>query len=299
VTTYPAPTRKFYDLRDGRISAVHFGLTSNPVKLVMLHANGFHGYAYKCLLEPLGVHCVALDMRGHGLSELPTDIAALRNWHIFRDDTVEFFNRYIDHPVVLAGHSYGAVAGILSAPLLTERLSGYVGFDPVTLPGLFRQISNMPGGRAMLKKRFFIAAAAGRRKAFFADYEVAFARYKDRGAFRGFTDEALHDYLTGGLIAYEGGVRLACDPKWEQAIFTAQAHNLFKAARFLPKNSHITFAGKYGSVSFQGARKFLARQIGPENITYDTSRAHMFPMHDPAYAAARLSEVLSKAALDG
>ena len=74
------------------------------------------------------------------------------------------------------------------------------GLIPSRFRDCFRQISNIPGGRAMLKKRFSIAAAAGRRKAFFADHEAAFARYKDRGAFRGFTDEALRDYLTGGLI---------------------------------------------------------------------------------------------------
>ena len=71
MTKPSTPTRKFYDLRDGRISAVHFGDVSAPIRLVMLNANGFNGYSYKTILEPLGVHCVALDLRGHGMSELP------------------------------------------------------------------------------------------------------------------------------------------------------------------------------------------------------------------------------------
>jgi len=128
------PTRKFYRLRDGRISAVHFGDTSAPIRLVMLNANGFNGYSYKTILEPLGVHAVALDTRGHGMSQLPTDVAALKNWHIFRDDVVEFFERYIDSPVVLAGHSYGAVTGTLAMPQIKDKVSGYVGFDPVLIP---------------------------------------------------------------------------------------------------------------------------------------------------------------------
>ena len=70
MTKPSTPTRKFYDLRDGCISAVHFGDVSAPIRLVMLNANGFNGYSYKTILEPLGVHCVALDLRGHGLSEL-------------------------------------------------------------------------------------------------------------------------------------------------------------------------------------------------------------------------------------
>ena len=56
-----APTRKFYDLRDGRMSVVHFGDTAAPIEIIMLNANGFNGYSYKSILEPLGVHAVALD----------------------------------------------------------------------------------------------------------------------------------------------------------------------------------------------------------------------------------------------
>jgi pimeloyl-ACP methyl ester carboxylesterase len=180
-------------------------------------------------LEPLGVHAVALDLRGHGMSELPTDVAALKNWHIFRDDVAEFFDRYIDSPVVLAGHSYGSVTGVLAMPKIKDQVSGYVGFDPVLVPAPFRAFNRLPGGRAFMKARMPIARNAGRRRSQFESFEAAFNRYQNRGAFRGFSDEALRDYLTGGLIADGEGVKLACDPLWEQAIFTAQGHNVFKA----------------------------------------------------------------------
>ena len=290
----PAPTRKLYDLRDGHISAVHFGDMSAPPRLVMLNANGFNGFSYKTILEPLGVHTIALDMRGHGMSELPTDVAALKNWHIFRDDVVEFFGRYIKGPVVLAGHSYGAVTAMLSMPQIKDKVSGYVGFDPVLIPGVFRAINRLPGGRAYMKARLPIARNAGRRRSKFESLETAFERYKNRGAFRGFTDEALRDYLTGGLIADGEGMKLACDPLWEQAIFVAQGHNVFKAIPHLPRNnSHVTFAGKYGAVSFKSGRNAIAKIIGAENVVFDKNRAHMFPMHDPNYATGRLRDALN------
>ena len=295
---FPAPTRKFYDLRDGRISAVHFGLTSNPVKLIMLNANGFNGHSYKTILEPLGVHAIALDLRGHGMSELPTDANGLKNWHIFRDDVTEFFERYIEAPVILAGHSFGAVTGILSLPKTQNKVSGYVGFDPVILPTSVRYINGLPGGRSYMRKRLPIARNAGRRRSNFESFDAAFTRYKDRGAFRGFSDEALGDYLTGGLVESDTGVKLTCDPLWEQAIFIAQGHNVYKAARALPPhNSHITFAGKYGAVSFKRGRNYMANLIGAENVIFDRTRAHMFPMHDPDYAVQRLREALNKASL--
>ena len=93
---------------------------------------------------------------------------------------------------------------------------------------------------------------------------------------------------------------MTCDPLWEQAIFIAQGHNVYKAARALPPhNSHITFAGKYGAVSFKRGRNYLANFIGTENVIFDKNRAHMFPMHDPDYAVQRLREVLNKASLNG
>ena len=291
---YPAPTRRFYDLRDGSMSAVHFGDISKPVRLVMLHANGFNGYSYKTILEPLGVHCVALDLRGHGMSELPADVGALRNWNIFRDDVIELFDRYIDNPVVLSGHSYGAVTGILAMPQIKDKVSGYVGYDPVIIPEFYRILSRLPGSRAQMKKSLPIARNAGRRRFEFESFDAAFERYKDRGAFRGFSDEALRDYLTGGLVPHGEGVKLSCHPHWEQAIFVAQGHNLFKAASRIPRdNSHITFAGKYGAVSFRSGRNAIAKTIGSQNVVFDKNRAHMFPMHDPNYAFGRLREALS------
>ena len=293
MTTYPAPTRRSYELRDGQISGVHFGDVSQPVQLVMLNANGFNGYSYKTLLAPLGVHAIALDMRGHGMSELPTDSAALKNWHIFRDDVAEFFERYLDAPAVLAGHSFGAVTAILAMPEINDKVSGYVGFDPVLIPSVARLIGRLPGGRRYMKKRLPIARNAGRRKFEFDSFDAVFERYKGRGAFRGFPDEALRDYLTGGLMPNGEGVKLTCHPHWEQAIFVAQGHNVFKAASSLPRdNSHITFAGKYGAVSFKSGRDFMAKVLGAENVIYDKARAHMFPMHDPNYARERLREAL-------
>jgi len=287
------PIRKFYDLRDGRVSAVHFGDTSTSPKLVMLNANGFNGYSYKTILEPLGVHTVALDLRGHGMSELPTDVSALKNWHIFRDDIIEFFDRHIKSPVVLAGHSYGAVTGILALSQIKNKVNGYVGFDPVLVPGVFRFINRLPGGRNYMKARLPIARNAGRRKSNFESFDAAFNRYQNRGAFRGFTDEALRDYLTGGLVPSGEGVKLACDPLWEQAIFVAQSHNVFKSVPHLPpNNSHITFAGKHGAVSFRAGRNAFAKIIGAENVVFDKERAHMFPMHDPNYATERLAKAL-------
>lgn len=295
---YPKAERRFYDLRDGRISAVHYGLSSNPVKVVFANANGFNALSYKAVLEPLGVHAIALDMRGQGMSELPYDPKGLKSWHIFSEDIAEFITRYVDNPVVVAGHSFGAVSAILAAPLLKEKMSGYVGFDPVALPRVYGQVSLLPGARRLMKRYFPLAHKSGKRRAHFESLEAAFNRLQGRGAFKGMRDDVLLNYLEGGLIADGEGVRLTCDPQWEQAIFVAQGHNLYKAAKALPRaNSHITFAGKYGAVSAASTRKAFTDILGAQSITYNDELTHMFPLVEIDYATARLKDVISKVAL--
>ncbi len=291
--------RRTYPLRDGELSTLHYGDMSEPVRLVLLHANGFNAQSYRSVLEPLGVHSVAFDMRGHGQSrDMPQDVN-IPNWHIFRDDCVEFFERHLpdltDDPVVLAGHSFGAVSAILAAPFLKDRISGYVGFDPVSVPFLFRLTSNLPGGRAYMKKRVPIARNAGRRKSVFESPEAAFSRWQGRGAFKGMSDEVLRDYIKGGLVEREEGQwELACDPKWEQTIFVAQWHNLFKAARALPDNSKIIYAGGRPPVSTEGTRRAVQKAQPKIKIEFDPKLGHLFPFIQTDLTTQILRDVLSR-----
>jgi pimeloyl-ACP methyl ester carboxylesterase len=292
--------RRSYTLRDGDLSALHFGDTSAPVRLVFLHANGFNARSYRVIMQAVGVHAVVFDMRGHGDSRAMPQPKNISNWHIFRDDCVAFFDRHLskltDGPVVFAGHSFGAVSAVLSAPYLKDRISGYVGFDPVSVPFLFRLTSVLPGGRAYMKKRVPIARNAGRRKSIFESPEAAFNRWQGRGAFRGMADEVLRDYISGGLFEHSDGQwKLACDPAWEQTIFVAQWHNLFKAARALPDNSKFIYAGGRPPVSTPGTRRAVQNAQPNIEVKFDSELGHLFPFIETEFAASVLRDVLGKA----
>jgi len=275
------------------MSALHFNAAKGPARLVFVHANGFNGQSYRAVLEKLDVHSIAIDLRGHGQTKLPYDPPNLIDWEIFARDIASFVGRYVPGKIVLAGHSMGAVSAILAAPQLTDRLSGYAGFDPVSVPWLGRQWT-IPGGRAYMKKRVPLIRKAGQRRRILDSKEAAFERYKGRGAFKGMADSVLRDYVEGGFLPHADGVQLACDPLWEQAIFCAQAHNLFKAAASLPKNSEAHYAGKF-AVSSKGTRAKLGRMIGAKNIHYNKDFSHMFPLQQPDYAARVLSELITRA----
>ena len=68
---------------DGPMSVLDFGDAKRPVDLVFVHANGFNAMTYRTLLAPLSgsLRIWAPDLRGHGLTRLPTGTAGRRHWH--------------------------------------------------------------------------------------------------------------------------------------------------------------------------------------------------------------------------
>lgn len=285
-----------FDLPDGTLSALHFGASQEPIRLVFCHANGFNGQTYRAVIAPLRVPALALDLRGHGQSDLPTDPDGLSDWQIFADDIVAFFDRHIEAPVVLAGHSYGAVSAILALPRIRDKVVGYVGFDPVLVPALFRGFARLRLGRSYMKRRIPIARKAAQRRDRFDSVEAAVMRYSGRGAFHGISDSVLADYFEGGTRpAGDGGVRLSCNPLWEQAIFCAQAHNVFRDVPHLPDNSTIVFAGRHGRVSSTLQRRRIARLQPGIDVRFEPERDHLFPLQDSDFARHILESVLKAA----
>ena len=285
--------RRSYDMPDGVMSALHFNAEKGPVRLVFAHANGFNGQSYRQILEQLDVHVIAIDQRGHGMTTLPTEKENLDSFHIFANDLTTFIGRYVPGKVMLSGHSFGAVACILSAPQLTDRLAAYTGFDPVSMPWFGRQMPKSKLIRAYMKKRVPMIRKAGQRRRVFESLEFALDRYKNRGAFSAISETILKDYLEGGLLPEGDKVKLACDPLWEQAVFCAQGHNLYKAANFLPKLSEAHYAGQF-AVSSKATRAKLGRAIGEGNIHFNPEFSHMFPLQKPDYAVKVLDRLVKR-----
>ena len=142
-----------------------------------------------------------------------------------------------------------------------------------------------------MKRRVPIIRHAGRRKSEFERPEAAFARWQGRGAFKGVADDVLRDYISSGLIERSDGIwELACDPKWEQIIYTAQQQNVFKAARHLPDNSVLIYAGGRSSISTKGSRRAMQKARPNMNVEFDKDLRHLFPF----IQTDRASEVLDK-----
>ncbi|PHR91513.1 MAG: hypothetical protein COA69_09945 [Robiginitomaculum sp.] len=276
----------------GQMSAVHFGDIDTPVKLVFLHATGFHGLAYRSILDALGVHVIALDLRGHGGTDLPTNIDKIASFHTYAEDVGAYLDAHVPERVLLSGHSLGASCAILAASKAPDKISKVLAFDPVVLPFPIRMIMASKFGRRRLQETFPLARMAGRRRDIFSSLEAAYKRFHGRGPFKHFSNEALWDYVCGGFVEQGGeetGVRLTCRPKWEQFTYTAQGHNLKSAIGTLPADSRILITDFVKPVSWIAPMQKKCPHI---SIEPHMELEHFFPLINPEISIPALLDML-------
>lgn len=260
----------------GEMSVLDFGDARRPVDLVFAHANGFNAATYKSLLAPLSasLRILAPDLRGHGQTRLPTEMQGRRSWHDHRDDLVALLDSLDGPPVALAGHSMGGTSALLAAAERPDKVSRLVLFDPVIMPLGFHLLMAIPGLRK-LPAQWPITKGAVRRRSRFDSAQQALESWRGRGAFRGWSDQALADYVSEAFVAEpEGGVRLACAPEWEASNYMVQRHNPRRALRRLDRSVRILKAEK-GSVCTvrEDPRRY-------PRLTLETvpGGGHLFPM---------------------
>lgn len=272
---------------DGEMSVLDFGDARRPVDLVFAHANGFNAATYKSLLAPLSasLRILAPDLRGHGQTRLATTIEGRRNWHDHRDDLVALLDTLDGPPIALAGHSMGATSALLAAAERPDKVSQLVLFDPVVMPRGWNLIMALPGLRE-LPRQWPITKGAMRRRSRFDSARQALDSWRGRGAFKGWSDMALADYVSDAFVAEdEGGVRLACTPEWEASNYASQGHDPWRALRRLDRPTRVLKAEKGSICSLVPDPRRL-----PRMTVEAVAGGHLFPMTHPDIARDALFE---------
>lgn len=262
----------------GEMAVLDFGDPARPVDLIFAHANGFNAYAYRSLLQPLSgaLRIWAPDLRGHGRTRLPARPEGRRSWKDHRDDLIALLDAVDGPPVALAGHSIGGTSGLLAAAERPDRVSRLLLLDPVIWRREMMLVMNLPlVGR--LADRNPIVAGTRKRRALFDSREQALKAYRGRGAFKGWSDMTLADYLVDGLVETDRGFELTCTPDWEASNYAAQAHNPWRALRRYPGAVRILKA-ESGALC---AVPITAPGASGRQVESVAGGGHLFPMTHP------------------
>src|SRR5690606_22858084 len=213
------------------------------------------------------------DLRGHGATRLPNRIPGRRSWRDHRDDLIGLLDSIDGPPLVLAGHSMGGTAAALAAAERPDRVSRLVLMDPVIwtrlavaafqMPLLDRISSHIPMVRSTL-----------RRRRLFDSREQAMAAYVGRGAFKGWPEIMVADYLADGLVQTDDGFTLACTPEWEASNYGAQSHNPWRALRRFGGPVQISRA-ETGSICHVPVRRWGLTNVSVEVVE---GGGDVFPM---------------------
>ncbi|GAA0870658.1 alpha/beta hydrolase [Brevundimonas basaltis] len=259
----------------GEMNVLDFGDAERPVDLIFVHANGFNAMTYRSLLGPLAgsLRIWAPDLRGHGATALPADPKGRLDWADHRDDLAALLDRVDGPPVVVAGHSLGGAAALLAAAERPERVAGLVLLDPVIWPRWAVSVLHLPLLHRLAANNPLVRGALRRRSVFDSRAE-ALAAYAGRGAFKGWPEMILADYLVDGLIETPEGFRLTCAPKWEASNYATHRNDPWRAMKSLQRPVRILKA-ETGSTCHMSAPL-----RGLPDVTIETVHGgtHFFPM---------------------
>lgn len=258
----------------GDMAVLDFGDPKRPVDLIFSHANGFNAATYRAILAPLAssLRILAPDLRGHGATTLPTGTEGRRSWNDHRDDLLSLLDAFPGPPVVMAGHSMGAVASLLAGAERQDRVSKLVLFEPVIFGPVASFLFRTPLAN-LFSERIPLVRGARRRRPAFDSREQALEAYRGRGAFKGWSDIALIDYLSDGLTPDADRFTLSCTPDWEASNYKSQGHDAWRALKTYrqPVNILKGDAGSATHISENPARL--------PNVRVETVQGgHLFPM---------------------
>lgn len=263
--------------------------SGKPV-IVFLHGNGFSGLTYKPMLDLLAedFDLIIPDLPGHGDSGLGNEFNVWNDTAKFMSSVLNNLSHQIQAttPIFGLGHSYGGVITGLMAGSDEKRFKKTMLLDPVIfskgmisvmgVSDLFGMLENTP-----------LAKKARSRVTTWATREEAFEYFHDRGAFKGWSEEALQAYVDNALADCEEGVTLKCPTSVESKIFGSYPKKLWSNLSKVNAPCKILVA--------QNSFPFIARSV--EKLSQlraysaeTVEGGHCFMQENPEMAAEHIKQ---------
>jgi pimeloyl-ACP methyl ester carboxylesterase len=252
--------------------------TPAPV-LLFSHATGFHGRVWEPMASLLcnRFHCVSLDLRGHGMSELPPGAGLA--WSGMGDDVVAALSsdRFPPGPVHGIGHSMGGAALVLAAARRPDAFRSLWLYEPVIVP---------PDGWSLTGGDNPMSEAAARRRDRFDSLDQAYENYRSKPPLDQLHPDALRAYVDGGFSPTpDGSVTLRCRPSTEAEVFRhAAASGAWSTVASIEMPVAIV-AGRPDGIGPGAFAPTTAEALPGGALIVRPDLGHFGPLEDPAAMA--------------
>jgi pimeloyl-ACP methyl ester carboxylesterase len=257
------------------------------------HANGFPANSYAKLFAHLSdnIELIALDKFAHN-PEFPLN----NNWSNQVNELIHYIEtkRDIegsDLPIVLVGHSFGAVISYLACCQKPSLFSGLIMLDPPLITGLAGWVFRLAKKTKIIDK----ITPAGKTKLRNTKWhhKTDLVQYfKKRALFKNMDDECIADYVRAVTREHHGETSLHFDVQVEADIFRTIPDNLHKQYGKLETPSYL-LTGKYTEVCTQKRRNhFIKGNAGVTHEEFDFG-GHMFPLEKPIQVAFRINTLIA------
>jgi lipase len=275
----------FYEVNGERLAVWERPGAGSPI--LFAHATGMHAHCWNQIVEQLpGRHCIALDMRGHGLSSKPEPPYY---WSRFGADVAALAQQMGLRGIIGAGHSMGGHSITFAAILNPAIFSRLFLIDAVILPPHYYTGHSRE-----------VHFARRRRNRWHSPQEM-FDRFAERPPFNLWDRAILRDYCDYGLLpAPDGdGYVLACPPDVEGSIYENSGQcdaNLY--GRIGEVEAEVTVVRSGRLMPLEGPMEMGSSPTAPDLASkfkhaadLEIKGSHFIPMESPALIVELLDEV--------
>jgi lipase len=270
---------QFLEVNGVRLAVWERAGTSPPV--FFAHATGFHARCWNQTIAGIPKrHCIAFDMRGHGLSSKPDPPY---EWRQFGEDVAGMARALNLRGAIGVGHSMGGHSLALAATIVPAAFAELILIDPVIMP------------RALYTGRPRDPHFARKRRNQWESPDEMFQRFKDRPPFRDWDAGVLRDYCDYGLAPAAGGngYVLACSPETEASIYEASTlHDANIYDRLGEIEAGVTVIRSPRFMRAEGTMDMAASLTAPDlarqfrhGLDIEVPYSHFIPMEAPGLVA--------------
>lgn len=268
--------------------------SGRPV-LHFMHGTGLCTLAYWPLLVPLldRVDLFLADVHGHGDSDGQSPFVgwnrsaalAAAAWQAHAPD-------YGHVPVIVGGHSLGAILGAMMLADHPQAFSAGLLLDPVLMPPLMRAVGRV-AERAGIYQRNRLARRARARRTHWPSRQAARDYLHGRGVFADWHDASLEAYIDHGMVHHpDGSCTLKCPPGIEADIFGSLPQGLWRRLEAVSVPTDVVMGAASYPFALRAAWRWGERN--PQVRLHAVPGSHCWMQADPAGSAARLRALLPR-----